>query len=52
MLGKMEVPDIVRMEKETNQEKKEPLPWNGYLGDPRMRTRHKDKRKNRVTSTA
>ena len=28
MLRKMEVPDIVQMEKETNQNKKGPLPWN------------------------
>ena len=52
LLGKMEVPDIARMEKETNQDKKGPLPWNGYLGDPRMRSRHEDKRKNQVTTVA
>ena len=52
LLGKMEVPDIARMEKETNQDKKGPLPWNGCLGDPRMRPHHEDKRKNQVTTTA
>ena len=34
MSGKMEVPDIIRMEKETNEEKKGPLPQNDYLGNP------------------
>ena len=40
------------MEKETNQDKKGPLPWNNYLGDPRMRTHHEDKKKNQVITTA
>ena len=40
------------MEKETNQDKKRPLPWNDYLGDPRMMTWHKDNRKNEGTITA
>ena len=52
MLRKMEVPDIGQMEKKTNQDKKGPLAWNTYLGDPRMRTYHEDKRKNQVTTAA
>ena len=51
LLGKIEIPDIVQVEKENNQDKKEPLSWNDYLGDPSMRSRHKDKRKNQVTTT-
>ena len=43
LLGK-EIPDIVYMEKETNQ--------NDDLGNPSMRSRHEDKRKNQVTITA
>ena len=38
MLGKMEVPGIVQMEKETTQDKKGLLLWNDYLGDPIMST--------------
>ena len=52
LLGKMEVPDIAQMRKEINQEKKGPLPWNDYLGDPRMRSRQEEKRENQVTTTA
>ena len=52
MSGKMKVPNIVQMEKETSQDKKGPLPWNDYLGGPRMRTHHEDKKKNQVTTTA
>ena len=52
LLGEMEIPDILQMEKETNQDKKGPLSWNDYLGDPSMRPCHKDKRKNQVTTTA
>ena len=52
LLGKMEVPDIVQTEKETNQDKKGPLLWNNYFGDPSTRSRHEDKRKNQVTTTA
>ena len=43
-LGKMEIPDIVQMEKETNQDKEVPLSWNDDLGDPSMRSRHEDKK--------
>ena len=46
LLEKMEVPDIVQTEKETNQDKKGPLSWNDYSGDPSMRSQHEDKRKN------
>ena len=49
--GKMEIPDILQMEKGSNQDKKGPLSWNDYVGDPSMRSRHKDKRKNQVTTT-
>ena len=42
LLGKMEIPDIVQMEKETNQDKKGALSWNDDLGDPSMRSRHED----------
>ena len=42
--GKMEVPDIVQMEKESNQDKKGPLPWNDYLGDLRMRNEDTSRR--------
>ena len=52
LLGKMEIPDIVQMEKETNQDKKWPLSWNDDLGDPSMRSCREDKRKNQVTTTA
>ena len=52
LLGKMEIPDIVQIEKETNQDKKGPLSWNDYLGDPSTRPCHEDKRKNQVTTTA
>ena len=51
-LGKMEVPDIAQMEKETNQGIKGPSSWNDDLGNPRMRSRHEGKRKNQVTTTA
>ena len=45
LLGKMEIPDIAQMEKETsNQDKKVPLSWNGYLGDPSMRSCQEDKK--------
>ena len=43
MLGKTEVLDIIRIGKVNNQDKK-----GHYLGDLRMRTRHKNKRKNKV----
>ena len=33
LLGKMEIPNIVQMEKETNQDKEVPLSWNNDLGD-------------------
>ena len=52
MLRKTEVPNIVRMEKETNQNKKGSLPWSDYSGDTKIRARHEDKRKNQVTITA
>ena len=32
MLGKMKVPNTVRMEKETNRDKKGPLPWDDLWG--------------------
>ena len=51
LLGKIEIPDIEQVEKEKNQDKKEPLSWNAYLGDPSMRSRHKDKNENQVTTT-
>ena len=52
LLGKIEILDIVQMEKETNQDKKGPLSRNDYLGDPSMISRYKDKRKNQVTTGA
>ena len=52
LLGKIEVPDIVQMEKETNQDKKGAFSWTDYSGDPSTRSRHEDKRKNQVTTTA
>ena len=45
LLGKMEMTDIVQMEKETNQDKKWPLSWNDNLRDPNMRSRHSTKGK-------
>ena len=47
----MEVPDIVQMEKETNQDRKGALSRNNYLGNPSMRSCHEDKRNNQVTTT-
>jgi len=52
LLGMMEIPNIVQMEKETNQDKKWHLSLNNDLGDSSMRSRHEDKRKNQVTTTA
>ena len=52
ILGKMEIPDIIQMEKKANLDKKGPAPWNDYLGDHRMGTRHREERKNQVTTTA
>ena len=52
MFEKMKVTNIVRMEKKTNQDKKGPLPWNDCVGGPKMRTRHKDKKKDQVTTVA
>ena len=46
ILEKTEVRNIAQIKKETNQDKKGPLPWNDYFESPRMRTRHKDKKKN------
>ena len=40
--GKMEVPDIVRMEKESNQDKKGPLSWNNYLEPNNTTTAEKE----------
>ena len=51
LVGKMEIPGIIQMEKETNQDKQGILSWSDDLGDPSMRSRHKDKRKNQVTAT-
>ena len=33
MLGRMKVPNIVRMKMETNQDKKGPLPWDDLIGN-------------------
>ena len=42
----------MQIEKETKQDKKGLLSWNDNLGDPSIRSRHEDKRKNQVTTTA
>ena len=57
MLGKMKVPNMTRMEKETNQDRKGPLlPWDNVMGNdfgfPYQRGNKKDKEKNQVTTSA
>ena len=54
MLGKMKVPNTVQMEKETNQDKKGPLPWDvgNDFGFSYQRENKTDKEKNQVTTSA
>ena len=56
MLGKMKVPDTVQMDKETNQNKKGPLPWANFMGNDAgfsyQRENKTDKEKNQIITSA